>query len=672
MNSLPPPINRHNLEWAWTYKDENNQPMMWVCRYQNEKGKRFVPYHEDGSGQYLQGAISLPYPLYGLEWLKHHDCSKPIFVVEGEKCAQALQYLDLTAVTSPFGAKSYGRADWSPLAAFKEFIILPDADEPGKEYAASVADILLKNNPFAKVTICYLSALEDSQDVVDWLKSQEELKGWNGFSEIEEHIASYLKIRLMNLIEKHKTVYEKKGMAPTEDDTLTLGVASKIFPFSIPKFPPEAWPDQVWQWCKENAECMSAPPDYLCATLLVVFASLIGRKRLIQPEKNNPKWVVTPNLWGFIVGRSGAKKSPAMKLVLAEQNTLMKEAMDNYHAATSRGEKVNPKRYRTEDPTIEALGIVLRDNPQGILLFRDELCGWLNSLEKKGHEENRAFFLEAWDGDAPFTSDRIGRGMIHIPVRCLSIFGGIQPGPLSTYVAQLHSSGNWDDGFLQRFQVAVWPDPVPWAPFQKMVNAKLDEEMGRVYRWLDDLTFDEHGRPAVLLFSSEAQALFNEWQSHIQPRIQDPYLPEHQASHLNKYPSLIASIALILELVKGALIDTQSKEVSSTSFRQAVLWCEYLEAHAWKIYRSSEVPLSDYIKKIVDKIKEDKLKDGFTIREVYHGNHWSGLSDAKQVQHVCDFGIAHGLLKKTIEMTQGKPIERYHIANKNILDTKVH
>ena len=87
----------------------------------------------------------------------------------------------------------------------------------------------------------------------------------------------------------------------------------------------------------------------------------------------------------------------------------------------------------------------------------------------------------------------------------------------------------------------------------------------------------------------------------------------------------------------------------------------YLEAHAWKIYGSAQVPLSDLIKKIIDKIKEGKLKDGFTVREVYHGNHWAGLSDARQVQRVCDFGVGHELLRKTTESTQGEPIERYHI-----------
>lgn len=159
--------------------------------------------------------------------------------------------------------------------------------------------------------------------------------------------------------------------------------------------------------------------------------------------------------------------------------------------------------------------------------------------------------MEAWDGDAPFTSDRIGRGMIHIPVRCLSISGGIQPGPLSAYVGQLHSLGSGDDGFLQRFQIAVWPDAIPWVPFQKTIDQRLDEQIQQIYEWLDRIVFDEDGQPVTLLFSSEAQVLFNEWQNAIQPRIRDSHIPEYQASHLSKYPSLIVSIALILELVMG-------------------------------------------------------------------------------------------------------------------------
>ena len=51
--------------------------------------------------------------------------------------------------------------------------------------------------------------------------------------------------------------------------------------------------------------------------------------------------------------------------------------------------------YRTNDVTIERLGELLRENSRGLLINRDELIGLLRSLDKEGHESDRAFYLEA-------------------------------------------------------------------------------------------------------------------------------------------------------------------------------------------------------------------------------------------------------------------------------------
>jgi hypothetical protein len=53
-------------------------------------------------------------------------------------------------------------------------------------------------------------------------------------------------------------------------------------------------------------------------------------------------------------------------------------------------------------------------NPQGILVYRDELTGWFKGLDKYGHEGNRAFYLEAWNGNGAYTIDRIGRVTLHV------------------------------------------------------------------------------------------------------------------------------------------------------------------------------------------------------------------------------------------------------------------
>ena len=44
-------------------------------------------------------------------------------------------------------------------------------------------------------------------------------------------------------------------------------------------------------------------------------------------------------------------------------------------------------------------------------------------------------------GDGRFSYDRIGRGTIDIEAACVSILGGIQPGPLTAYMASMARGG---------------------------------------------------------------------------------------------------------------------------------------------------------------------------------------------------------------------------------------
>ena len=64
-----------------------------------------------------------------------------VYVCEGEKAADAVRSIGLTATTSAHGCESPGKADWGPLAG-KEIIILPDNDSPGGKYADAVAALL--------------------------------------------------------------------------------------------------------------------------------------------------------------------------------------------------------------------------------------------------------------------------------------------------------------------------------------------------------------------------------------------------------------------------------------------------------------------------------------------------------------------------------------------------
>jgi hypothetical protein len=40
------------------------------------------------------------------------------------------------------------------------------------------------------------------------------------------------------------------------------------------------------------------------------------------------------------------------------------------------------RRIQTNDPTVEKVARLVLDNPKGLLLFRDELAGWIGALDK--------------------------------------------------------------------------------------------------------------------------------------------------------------------------------------------------------------------------------------------------------------------------------------------------
>jgi hypothetical protein len=145
------------------------------------------------------------------------------------------------------------------------------------------------------------------------------------------------------------------------------------------------------------------------------------------------------------------------------------------------------RRLIVNDATFEALHQTMSQNPWGVLLLRDEIVGWLAGLDKAGHETERAFCLEAWNGKNPYTVDRIGRGTIHVPACCMSLFGGIQPGRLRSYLADALQDGPSNDGLIQRFQLLVWPDLDTWEYVDRSPNIEAQELAARVFRRLVEM-----------------------------------------------------------------------------------------------------------------------------------------------------------------------------------------
>ena len=121
----------------WVYDDAARTPILAVARFETPKGKAYRPFHPTNH-RWSVGDPPSPLPLYRLPDLAGHD---RVFVVEGEKCADAMWSIGLPATTSAHGAKGAKKTNWSPLIGH-DVVILPDNDTAGRKYAQAVAAIL--------------------------------------------------------------------------------------------------------------------------------------------------------------------------------------------------------------------------------------------------------------------------------------------------------------------------------------------------------------------------------------------------------------------------------------------------------------------------------------------------------------------------------------------------
>lgn len=151
-----------------TYHGINGSPVGVVVRWDRPDGKiiRPVSLHDT---RWVIGGMRPPRPLYRLLDLASADL---VYVVEGEKAAEAARSAGLVATTSAHGANGAAQTDWMPLAG-KTAVIVPDNDEAGMCYADEVAQHLLRLVPRPTVKELLLPGLPEGGDLADYIAARE-------------------------------------------------------------------------------------------------------------------------------------------------------------------------------------------------------------------------------------------------------------------------------------------------------------------------------------------------------------------------------------------------------------------------------------------------------------------------------------------------------------------
>jgi hypothetical protein len=174
------------------------------------------------------------------------------------------------------------------------------------------------------------------------------------------------------------------------------------------EFPQTALPPGIREFVEEGAEAIGCDSALLAPACLTVAAAAIGCSCRVRLKTT---WSEPSTLWTAAISESGTLKSPALKLAMRpilsldraahrkfkaelahydEELVAYKTAMKLRQREEDMGplptepEQPKPCRVVVSDTTIEALCDVLHGSPHGLLLFSDELGGWVSSMTRYG------------------------------------------------------------------------------------------------------------------------------------------------------------------------------------------------------------------------------------------------------------------------------------------------
>lgn len=371
-------------------------------------------------------------------------------------------------------------------------------------------------------------------------------------------------------------------------------------------FPVHCLPGPIHRFVKEGATAIGCDPAYIALPVLAVLASAIGSTRRLQIKRD---WRVPPILWTAIVGESGSQKSPAFHAAMEPLKRAQSHAFDEFweaeleyesrmamyekrlgewrrekHSADDPPVKPEPpqaRRMLVSDVTVESLAPILKHNRRGVLVYRDELAGWLGSFDqyRSGGRSgsDRAHWLSLFDGESITVDRKTGSPKtIHVPQAFVSVTGGIQPGVLSRAL----NHEDRESGLAARILFACPPRKSKrWTEHEIHSDTKA-AYAATIERLLAlEGTTDPDGNPesVVLQFFPDAKDAWIEFYERHGEEMAG--LEGDHAAAWSKLEQIPARLAIVIHCVKD-----NGEFVTVDTMRKAIELTEWFKHEARRLY----------------------------------------------------------------------------------------
>lgn len=575
---------------TYDYTDEAGTLLFQVCRIeQSGKPKTFRQRRPDGNGGWTWGVKGVRQVPYRLSDILERGEDEVVFVVEGEKDADALTALGVTATTNAQGAGKWTSEHAEHLRGAL-VCILPDNDDAGRQHAKTVSQSL---DGVAEETITLeLPNLPEKGDVSDWIAA-------GGTAD-----------DLFALIEagpvqgQHSEETEAKAPPPVPEpdplaDVAYYGVIGEI----VRKLEPQTESD----------------PAALLTQLIISIGSIIGRQCYVQVESTQ-HW---PNLFAVICGgTASARKGTGWRRVrnvarqiddtwprcgsgVASGEGVIDAVHDAEYGLDKKGRKVL-KRGAVED--------------KRLLIVEEEFGRLLRVSGREGNITSQVL-RDAWDG-GDLRSMARGAGITATEAH-ISLIGHITLEELM----EVQTGSSVANGFYNRF-LWIYSKRSKVLPFGG-IEVDLQAEVASLQRILAARLeeSERHGRsPLRMRMSSACNDLWEEAYGR--------YTAEGHPMKARALP-LILRIALILAYTEPNLYEIEPRHLTAA---------EAIVAYSMRtIDRTTRhATANTTINRILAAIELNRTMTSTEIHNAF-SRHISG----REIQEACAELVRKGLVRKS-------------------------
>lgn len=385
-------------------------------------------------------------------------------------------------------------------------------------------------------------------------------------------------------------------------------------------FPIEFFPDNLQDIILETCGVFQFNNDFLCASVMTAASASIGNTHCINVKDG---WIERNSIYLAIVAAPGINKSAPLSWALKPIEKREKEIyrqykllMKDFNADEKNADKMPPQPIKTiiSDATPESVVQSLSKNERGIMIYNDELAGFLNTFQRYNKSNDEQFYLSVWSGK-PVVVDRKTSSSIRIEEPVINIVGTIQPS-----IFEKSFNNKEDSGFFDRWLI-VNPLNLKKKPWNDSFLPKnVTEEYQHIIDRLQDLQFTvnqwDEAESKVLQYSKEAWKLVKSWQSKNTSQINVTDMEHIRAirAKMEIYIHRFCTIAHLIEYACG-VTNYVENTISEETAAKAIVLSDYFIANAI-LARSTDqsISLPDDYKKLYDLLPGDEKP--FTYAEV--------------------------------------------------------